>query len=68
MEVGKLEVIVLNDPEKFERRLRGIELQLERLFSIIDTFDDIKDVTVALNQYADQLNSIGQITNHLEDK
>lgn len=63
MEGEKISVVVMNDPEKFERRLRAVEHQLERLFSIIDSFDDIKDVTVALNEYADQLNSIGQNNN-----
>lgn len=52
--------LVIIDGDKIERRLRRIEEKLEKLFFIIDSYDDIIDVTVALREASDKLNTIGQ--------
>ena len=57
----KIEVII-GDSDKIERRLRRIEEQLESLFRIIDSFDDISDVTVALRQNVETLKAIAPET------
>jgi len=52
--------VIIGDSSKMERRLRNIEHKVERLFDILDNWDDISDVTVALNEQADKLHEIGR--------
>lgn len=55
-------VVVINEPEKYERRLRNIEHRLENLFSILDNLDDIGDILVANEQMIGQLRAIAPET------
>lgn len=60
--------LVITDGDKIERRLRRIEEKLEKLFFIIDSYDDITDVTVALREASDKLSTIGQETTNFGGK
>jgi hypothetical protein len=64
-DVKKLE-LVIGDSELIERRLRRLELGqqrieegLDKLFTILDNFDDFADILVAQNEMINQLKTIG---------